>query len=125
VDGSDFALLAGNFGRRVPDAVGVGLTAGDWEALEAFGTSIGVPVPEPATATLVTLAAAGLLLRRNGRRRPRLFQRMMIMMRELRCAIPDTDGTEKSTRTSSPTGQCDVPFAAGCRQRGGPGRAVH
>jgi autotransporter-associated beta strand protein len=65
VTASDFALLAGNFGKIAPGGGGVSLSAGEWEALEAFGTSIGVPVPEPGAAALVVLAGAGLLSRRR------------------------------------------------------------
>jgi hypothetical protein len=67
VDGSDFALLAGNFGKTAPGAGGTGLAAGEWEPLEAFGTSIGVPIPQPATAGLLAAGVAGLLARRRRR----------------------------------------------------------
>jgi hypothetical protein len=63
VDGSDFALLASNFGRRMPAGAAAALSAGDWQALEAFGTSIGVPVPEPTAAALLAGAAAAVLAR--------------------------------------------------------------
>jgi autotransporter-associated beta strand protein len=67
VNGSDFALLTGNFGKTVPGGAGVGLTAGDWEALESFGAAAGVPVPEPGAAALLAAAGAGLLRRRRSR----------------------------------------------------------
>ena len=66
VNGSDFALLAGNFGKTLPGGPGVSLTAADWQAVEAFGTSIGVAVPEPAAGGLLAAAALGLLRRRRG-----------------------------------------------------------
>jgi hypothetical protein len=66
VNGTDFALLAGNFGRSVSGPAAI--SAGDWAALESFGTDIGVSVPEPAGLTLLA-AALGLLTRRR-RSRP-------------------------------------------------------
>jgi hypothetical protein len=95
INGSDFALLAGNFGRagdrtwRQGDFNGDqavngtdfallagnfgrpyaleagGVTASDWAALESFGAQIGVPVPEPVA--LPALALGGLLLSRRRR----------------------------------------------------------
>jgi hypothetical protein len=71
VNGADFALLASNFGRSapaLPTAPGAFSlpSDADWLALEAFGTSIGVPVPEP-TVGVTLLAGLGLLLRRRRR----------------------------------------------------------
>jgi hypothetical protein len=39
----------------------------DWMALEAFGQSIGVAVPEPTAVGLVALGSLGLLARRRRR----------------------------------------------------------
>jgi hypothetical protein len=66
VNGSDFAILAGNFGKNVPGLPPAGLNASDWAALESFGASIGVAVPEPASLS-VAIAAFGLLVRRRRR----------------------------------------------------------
>jgi hypothetical protein len=66
VNGSDFALLAGNFGRSVPGTPPGLVSESDWAALESFGTSIGVQVPEPA-ALPVLAAALGLMARRRRR----------------------------------------------------------
>ena len=66
VNGSDFALLAGNFGKRVPGVDPGLVTESDWAALESFGASIGVQVPEPA-ALPVLAAALGLMARRRRR----------------------------------------------------------
>jgi autotransporter-associated beta strand protein len=72
VNGSDFALLAGNFGKTLASqAAAPGVTASDWQALESFGASIGVPVPEPAAAGL--LALSGVALCARARRRPRSY----------------------------------------------------
>ena len=59
VNGTDFALLAGNFGKTAPGAGAAlsGVSGADWMAVEAFGSDIGVPVPEPGPAA----AALGLL----------------------------------------------------------------
>jgi hypothetical protein len=65
VNGSDFALLAGNFGKNVPGVTGL-VTESDWAALESFGASIGVQVPEPV-ALPVFAAALGLMARRRRR----------------------------------------------------------
>jgi autotransporter-associated beta strand protein len=65
VNGSDFALLAGNFGKTVPGGAGVGLSAGDWESLESFGAAVGVPVPEPTAVGLLVAACVGGLRRRR------------------------------------------------------------
>ena len=67
VNGTDFALLAQNFGRNLAGG-GAALTSSEWAALESFGVAVGVPVPEPGA--LGATAAAGLLLlarRRRGR----------------------------------------------------------
>jgi hypothetical protein len=74
VNGSDFALLAGNFGRTLASQAGEpNLTASDWQALETFGASVGVPVPEPAGLGL--LALGGLALSARVRRRAKRHQR--------------------------------------------------
>jgi autotransporter-associated beta strand protein len=65
VNGSDFALLAGNFGKTAPGGGGISLSAADWEALESFGAAVGVAVPEPGAAGLLAVAGAGLLRRRR------------------------------------------------------------
>jgi T5SS/PEP-CTERM-associated repeat protein len=95
INGSDFALLAQNFGRsadrtwrqgdfnddravngtdfallagnfgRVYGLQAGDVTASDWAALESFGAQIGVPVPEPVA--LPALALGGLLLLRRRR----------------------------------------------------------
>ena len=65
VNGTDFALLAGNFGRNLTGA-GASLSASDWAALEFFGTEVGVPFPEPGTAAALScVLMAGLLSRRR------------------------------------------------------------
>jgi glucose/arabinose dehydrogenase len=70
VNGTDFALLAGNFGRNLAGA-GASVDAADWAALESFGAEAGVPVPEPGTAAGIScVLMGGLLSRRAGRRRP-------------------------------------------------------
>jgi hypothetical protein len=65
INGTDFALLAGNFGGSLPGAAAV--DAADWAALESFGNGIGVNVPEPVALPVVVLGV-GLLLRRRQRR---------------------------------------------------------
>jgi hypothetical protein len=66
INGTDFALLAGNFGKTVPGVPAGLVTESDWMALESYGASIGVSVPEPAA--LPALAAAlGLMARRRRR----------------------------------------------------------
>jgi Dockerin type I domain len=67
VNGTDFALLAGNFGRTVTQGAVVDLAAWDWASLEAFGASVGVPVPEPTAGGLLAAVAGGALLRRRRR----------------------------------------------------------
>jgi hypothetical protein len=67
VNGTDFALLAGNFGRTVTQGAVVDLAASDWASLEAFGASVGVPVPEPTAGGLLAAVAGGVLLRRRRR----------------------------------------------------------
>jgi hypothetical protein len=66
INGSDFALLAGNFGKSLPGGAS-GLTT-DLEMAQflAFGESIGVPVPEPTAGA--GLFAAGVLALRRRRR---------------------------------------------------------
>jgi YVTN family beta-propeller protein len=64
INGSDFALLAANFGKSWTGGPAPALTASDWAALEAYGSSIGVQVPEPSAAGVLA-AAAGLLCRRR------------------------------------------------------------
>jgi hypothetical protein len=66
VNGSDFALLAGSFGRNAPGVLPGLVSDSDWLALESYGASIGVPVPEPAALPIV-VAALGLLKRRRRR----------------------------------------------------------
>jgi hypothetical protein len=65
VNGSDFALLAGNFGKTVTPGALVSLTASDWASLEAFGAAAGVPVPEPTSLGLLAGVGAVALLRRR------------------------------------------------------------
>jgi YVTN family beta-propeller protein len=71
INGQDFALLAANFGKSWTGGPAPALTASDWAALESYGSSIGVQVPEPSAAAGVLVTAAGLLCRRRHRpRRP-------------------------------------------------------
>jgi hypothetical protein len=73
VNGTDFALLAQNFGRSQPaalDGAAAGATARDWLALEAFAADRGIPlssVPEPGAGAAALAAAWGLLRRRRRR----------------------------------------------------------
>ena len=64
VDGSDFALLAGNFGRNLAGG-GASVSRSDWAALESFGVQVGVHVPEPGLAA----GAVGMLMMAALRRR--------------------------------------------------------
>jgi hypothetical protein len=66
VDGSDFALLAGNFGKTIPSSAAASLTGEDWASLEAFGASIGAS-PVPEPSALCLLALTPLLARRARR----------------------------------------------------------
>jgi hypothetical protein len=71
VDGSDFALLAANFGKRLAaGGASPDVTASDWQALEAFGASVGVSVPEPAGLGLLALGGLAASARRRRRRCP-------------------------------------------------------
>jgi hypothetical protein len=66
VNGVDFADLAANFNKGIDGAAGVGGALSD-PALVAFAEANGLmaDVPEPASATLVVLAGAGILARRR------------------------------------------------------------
>jgi hypothetical protein len=68
VSGVDFTELVQNLGKSASSA-DVVLPAADYAAIDAFAAANGLmaDVPEPATITLMTLAAAGLL-KRNRRR---------------------------------------------------------
>ncbi|MFI5379584.1 MAG: dockerin type I domain-containing protein [Tepidisphaerales bacterium] len=61
----DFAILSANFGTG--SLMGADVTPADWQALAAFGRSIGdnSVVPEPGSLTVMALGAIGLLIRRR------------------------------------------------------------
>jgi hypothetical protein len=62
VDGSDFALLAGNFGRSGPGPALAGLSAQDEAAFAAFAAGHGLAVPVVPEPSAAALAAVGGLL---------------------------------------------------------------
>jgi lysophospholipase L1-like esterase len=64
VDGSDFAVLAGNFGRSMSGATWA--SEADWASLMAFAAAHDLPPPTvpEPAAAALALAAAGLLLKR-------------------------------------------------------------
>ncbi len=65
VNGADFSALAANFG--LGDS-GAGVTSADFAALDAFAAANGLlaDVPEPASAAILTLAGFAALRRRRG-----------------------------------------------------------
>jgi hypothetical protein len=66
VNGTDFGLLAANFGQQANGAA-VELPASDWTALDSFAAANGLmaDVPEPASMGLMTLGAMSVLARRR------------------------------------------------------------
>ncbi|MGD0767776.1 MAG: PEP-CTERM sorting domain-containing protein [Tepidisphaeraceae bacterium] len=70
VNAADFTDLAANFNQSVS---GAAVSAGDVAALDAFAAANGLPlptssVPEPASAVMMVMAGAGMMV---GRRRKR------------------------------------------------------